>query len=190
MPADALGPGERRLLFRKAPAGLEPLAVWLTPAGMPKMPHSWEDTFQAANARIRGAWAAAGGRPGKRRCSAARICCRHSFALKWFSILSWRGIGGWRGSPGGEAAELRDMFGDMWFQLATLMGHADPATTRDVYLEPFTACELDYLMSLLDEGERAGVDALVRAVAADAGQVLAGHPPPGRRQRPGEAGRR
>lgn len=29
-------PGERRLLFRETEHGLEPLAVWLTPAGMPK----------------------------------------------------------------------------------------------------------------------------------------------------------
>ena len=174
--ADALGPGERRLLFRKAPAGLEPLAVWLTPAGMPKTPHGWEDTFQAANARIRGAWAAAGGRPWEAPLFCRPHMCRHSFALKWFSILSLAWDRRLEGFTADEAAELRDMFGDVWFQLATLMGHADPATTRDVYLEPFTSLRLDYLMSLLDEDERAGVDALVRAVAADTGRVLAGLP--------------
>ena len=60
VPVDVLGPGERRLLFRETEHGLEPLAVWLTPAGMPKKPQGWEDTFQAANARIQQAWAANG----------------------------------------------------------------------------------------------------------------------------------
>jgi hypothetical protein len=47
------------------------------------------------------------------------------------------------------------------------MGHVDPATTRDIYLEPFTSLRVDYLMSLLDEDEKSGLDTLVRAVAAD-----------------------
>jgi hypothetical protein len=45
-----------------------------------------------------------------------------------------------------------------------------------VPLEPFSSLRLDYLMSLLDEDERAGVDALVRAVAAGTGKVLAAVP--------------
>jgi hypothetical protein len=100
--------------------------------------------------------------------------CRHPFALKWFSILSLAWEQRLDGFTASEAADLRDMFGDVWFQLAMLMGHADPSTTRDTYLEPFSSLRLDYLMSLLDEDERAGVDALVRAVAAGTGRVLTG----------------
>lgn len=103
---------------------------------------------------------------------------RHSFCLKWFSILSvvWeRRIDGFTES---EIKDLRYQFGDIWFQLATLMGHADPAVTRDIYLEPFTSLQVDYLMSLLDEDEQTGLDALVRAVAADrADRVLAAADP-------------
>ncbi len=62
----------------------------------------------------------------------------------------------------------------VWFQLAALMGHADPATTRDIYLGPFCGLQVDYLMSLLDEEEKTGVEALVRAVAADSGRALTG----------------
>jgi integrase len=105
--------------------------------------------------------------------------CRHSFALKWFSVLSLAWEQRLDGFTAGEAADLRDMFGDVWFQLASLMGHADPSTTRETYLEPFSSLRLDYLMLLLDEDERAGVDPLVRAVAAGTGKVLAAVPADG-----------
>jgi hypothetical protein len=73
-----------------------------------------------------------------------------------------------------EMKDLREQFGDIWYQLATLLGHRDPMTTKDIYLEPFTALEIDYLMSLLDEEETAAVDALVRTLAADSGRTLTG----------------
>ena len=43
-----------------------------------------------------------------------------------------------------------------------------------VPLGPFCGLQVDYLMSLLDEEEKTGVDALVRAVAADSGRALTG----------------
>ena len=171
---EVLGPDERRRLFRRSVAGLEPLWVWLGADGMPKRPQGWQDTFAAANARVAAAWEAAGGKPGECPLWARPHMCRHSFCLKWFSILSvvWeQRIDGFTES---EIKDLRYHFGDIWLQLATLMGHADPATTRDIYLEPFTSLRVDYLMSLLDEDEKTGLDALVRAIAADgAGRVLA-----------------
>jgi hypothetical protein len=71
-----------------------------------------------------------------------------------------------------ELQDLRAQFGDVWYQLATLMGHSDPATTRAYYLEPFTRLQVDYLMALLDEDEHQAVDGLIRAVAADSGLVI------------------
>jgi integrase len=177
--ADALGPDERRRLFRRTPAGLEPLWLWLGPDGVPKKPHGWEDTFHAANTRVAEAWQAAGGSGGCPLWARPHML-RHSFCLKWYSILSvvWEHrIDGFTES---EIRDLRYQFGDIWFQLATLMGHADPAITREVYLEPFTSLQVDYLMSLLDEDEKTGLDALVRAVAAEgAGRVLAVADPTG-----------
>jgi hypothetical protein len=164
---DVLGPHERRRLFRCTETGLEPLWVWLGPDGMPKQPQGWEDTFAAANARVAAAWEAAGGKAGECPLWARPHMCRHSFCLKWFSILSvvWeQRVDGFTES---EIKDLRYQFGDIWLQLATLMGHVDPATTRDIYLEPFTSLRVDYLMSLLDEDEKSGLDTLVRAVAAD-----------------------
>lgn len=188
MSVDVCGPDERRLMFRRTPQGLEPLAVWLSTNGLPKKAHSWEDTFDDANKRIAREWVREAGpsREGnapelvKADCPlwARPHMLRHSFALKWFSILSvvWeRRIDGFTEE---EVKDLRDQLGDIWYQLATLLGHASPVTTRDHYLEPFTSLQVDYLMSLLDEDEQAGVDALVRMVAADSDRVLNRAQPP------------
>jgi integrase len=169
---NVLGPDERRLLFRQTPQGLEPLAVWLSADGRPKKAHSWQDTFRAANARIQRTWAAAGGL-GQAALFFRAHMARHSFALKWFSVLSVVWEQRVEGFTGEELKDLRHQFGDVWFQLATLLGHADPATTRDCYLEPFTSLQADYLMSLLDEEEQTAVGALIRSVATHSTRTLA-----------------
>jgi hypothetical protein len=177
VPVDAVGPDERRLLFRRTAEGLEPLAVWLSRSGLPKKTHGWEDTFADANRRAACAWLAGGrsGRSGEGCPLWARPhMLRHSFALKWYSILSVVWQQRLDGFTGVELQDLRAQFGDVWHQLATLLGHADPATTRDYYLEPFTGLQVDYLLALLNEDERDGVDALVRAVVAGSGRVLRG----------------
>jgi integrase len=181
---DAVGPDERRLLYWSTPEGLTPLALWLTPAGIPKRAHGWEDTFQAANARIAALWARAGesdpgavdpAAPSRQWCPlwARPHMLRHSFALKWYSILSLAWQQRIDGFDDDEARDLRELFGDIWYQMAALLGHRDPMTTREIYLEPFTALELDYLMALLDGEESAAVDAMVRALGVDSGRVLA-----------------
>ena len=168
---DAIGPEERRLLFRRGPGGLEPLALWLSVDGMPMHAGSWEDTFGAANARVQEAWTQAGG-DGEALLWARPHMCRHSFALKWFSVLSVVWEPQLEGFTAEEQKDLRDQFGDIWFQLATLLGHADPATTRDYYLEPFTRLQVDYLMSLLDGEEQTAVNALISRVGAGGGRTL------------------
>jgi integrase len=170
---DVVGPDERRLLFRRTAAGLEPLALWLGTDGLPKRPHGWEDTFGDANTRVAREWARASGRDTPPLWCRPHMC-RHSFALKWFSVLSLVWEHRLEGFSAEEVKDLRDTFGDLWFQLAGLLGHADPATTRAVYLEPFCTLQVDYLLSLLDEEEKAGMDALVRAVAVSGGRTLTG----------------
>jgi site-specific recombinase XerD len=187
MSVDVYGPDERRLLFRRTPEGLEPLAVWLAPNGLPKKAHGWEDTFADANDRIAQAWVHAAGQDLSRQEQETRKTecplwarphmIRHSFALKWFSILSVVWEHHVDGFTEEELKDLREQLGDIWYQLATLLGHANPSTTRDHYLEPFTGLRIDYLMALLDEEEQAGIDALVRALAADCGRVLTGARP-------------
>ena len=96
----------------------------------------------------------------------------HSFALKWYSVLSVAWEQKIEGFSSEEMKDLRAQFGDIWYQLSTLLGHRDPMTTRDIYLEPFTSLEADYLMSLLDEDETTAVDALLRALAEDGRPVM------------------
>jgi integrase len=172
---DLIAPEERLRLFRQAPDGLEPLAVWLGNDGMPKQAHSWETTFQAANARIARAWAAAHGKdPADIDCPlwARPHMARHSFALRWFSILSVVWEQRLEGFTETEKRDLREQFGDVWFQLATLLGHSSPEVTKDWYLEPFTGLQLDYIMSLLDAEEHAAIDQLVGHVARSSDKVL------------------
>jgi integrase len=178
---DALGPDERRRLFRRTPEGLEPLWLWLSPNGLPKKPYGWEDTFAAANHRIARLWAntVAGSSTAQDHASVCPLWARphmlrHSFCLKWYSILSavWRCRS--LGLSDEEVRDLRDQLGDIWYQLATLMGHTHPMTTREIYLEPFTGLEIDYLMALLDEEETAGVDALLRTLAGEGGRTVQG----------------
>ncbi|QSE87789.1 integrase (plasmid) [Rhodococcus pseudokoreensis] len=172
---DVLAPEERLRLFRTTDAGLEPLAVWLGNDGMPKQAHSWEKTFQTANTRIRRQWAAAHGKDDDTiECPlwARPHMARHSFALKWFSILSVVWSRQLEGFTDREKRDLREQFGDVWFQLATLLGHSSPEVTKDWYLEPFTGLQVDYVFSLLDEEERATVDHLMGGVVQDSGRVL------------------
>ncbi|MFF4733383.1 integrase [Streptomyces mirabilis] len=175
---DVLGPDERRLLFRRTASGLEPLAVWLSPNGMPKKVEGWEDTFTTANERVQRVWTEAGGE-GLVPLWCRPHMCRHSFALKWYSLLSAVWQPHLDGFTEQELLDIREMFGGVWYALSLLMGHADPATTRDTYLEPFTALQVDYLMELLDGDEAKGVEALIRTVAERGGRTLTGAARPG-----------
>ncbi len=60
-----------------------------------------------------------------------------------------------------------------------MLGHADPSTTRETYLEPFTALQVDYLMELLDSEETQAVEALIRTVAEQGGRTLTSVARPG-----------
>ncbi|WP_424921735.1 site-specific integrase [Streptomyces sp. wa1] len=168
---DVLSPDERRLLFRRTSSGLEPLALWLSPNGMPKKFEGWEDTFTAANERIQRVWARAGGE-GLVPLWCRPHMCRHSFALKWYSLLSTVWQPQLDGFTEQELHDIREMFGGVWYALSLMLGHADPSTTRDTYLEPFTALQVDYLMELLDSEETQAVEALIRTVAEQGGRTL------------------
>lgn len=121
---DAIGPDERRLLLRRTAEGLEPLALWLAPSGLPKKPDGWEDTFQAADARIAEKWVrwTAPELEGEERKRRKELCplwarphmCRHSFALKWLSLLSMVWQPSLDGFTARELADLREQFGDIW----------------------------------------------------------------------------
>ena len=127
---NVLGPGMRRKLFRRTASGVEPLMLWLNEDGMPRQAHGWHHTFDAGNRRI-----AALGLPDF---SCTPHMCRHSFALKWFSIAKLVNSARMGHLSAQEAQDFRAQFGDTWHLVQTMLGHARVETTKNVYLEPFS----------------------------------------------------
>jgi site-specific recombinase XerD len=139
---NVLGPGLRRKLFRRTPAGLEPLALWLHEDGMPRDPHGWHHTFDTANDRV----AALGLRDF--RCTPHM--CRHSFALKWFSVGKLVNSARLGHLTEDETQDFRAQFGDTWHLVQTMLGHARVETTKNVYLEPFRKLDVELLLAQAD----------------------------------------
>lgn len=135
---NALGPAARRRLFCRTPRGLEPVAVWLNEDGMPREPHGWQHTFDAANARIAGM-----GFPGF---LATAHHLRHSFALRWYSVGRLAYEQRFAHLDVEEQKDFRAQFGDTWSVVATMLGHRNPETTKSHYLEPFRALDVELLL--------------------------------------------
>ena len=136
---NVLGPGLRRRLFRRTASGVEPLILWLNADGMPREAHGWHHTFDAANRRI-----AALGLPDF---SCTPHMCRHSFALKWFSIAKLVNSARLGHLNAQEAQDFRAQFGDTWHLVQTMLGHARVETTKNVYLEPFRQLDVEILLA-------------------------------------------
>ena len=139
---NVVGAGLRRKLFRHTPSGLEPLALWLNEDGMPRDPHGWHHTFETANRRIAGL--------GLPDFSCTPHMCRHSFALRWFSIGKLVHSARLGHLSQEEAADFRAQFGDTWHLAQTMLGHARVETTKNVYLEPFRNLDVEVLLTHAD----------------------------------------
>ncbi|MCT7365033.1 hypothetical protein A7G45_19355 [Mycolicibacterium llatzerense] len=132
-------PALRRRLFRRTPAGLEPLWLWLNENGLPRDPHGWHHTFAEANDRIAA--------QGVEYFTCTPHMLRHSFALRWFSVgkLVYSSRLGHLSDE--EARDFRVQFGDTWHLVQTMLGHRRVETTRDVYLEPFRTLDVEVLLA-------------------------------------------
>ncbi|MDN4519650.1 site-specific integrase [Mycolicibacterium austroafricanum] len=165
---DALGPSTRMTLFHRGRDGLEPMWLWLNHDGTPRPKHSWYKTFDRANSRVAKALAPSGGTP---------LWCRphmlrHSFALRWFCIATFVA---WRRTDmltKQEQRDFRNQLGDVWFLLATLLGHRSAEVTRSVYLEPFQALQVEELIALMDADDRQSLERLVATVGVGEPRVL------------------
>ncbi|MGY1943919.1 hypothetical protein [Nocardia asiatica] len=72
---------------------------------------------------------------------------RHSFALKWYSIGKLA-FGRRLAHLDGEALEdFREQFGDTWDLVATMLGHRQVQTTKNVYLAPFRNLDVEILLA-------------------------------------------
>ncbi|MCP2625424.1 site-specific integrase [Mycolicibacterium smegmatis] len=168
---DALDPLLRMKMFRRVRGGLEPMWLWLNHDGTPRPKHAWYKTFDRANARVAGALTHEHGAP---------LWCRphmlrHSFALRWYCIatfVAWRRTGMLTAQ---EQRDFRNQLGDVWFLLATLLGHRSAEVTRNVYLEPFQALQVEELVALMDADDRQSLERLVATVGVGEPRVLTGH---------------
>jgi len=130
---------ERMLLFTEGPHGLEPLWLWLSEQGLPFGVHSWEGVFRAANERCEQVLT-----PPRRigldphqvhAPYATPHAARHSFALYMLVVLNVL-MDQRYGLTEEERREYRQLYGDPWFMVQQLLGHASRQTTLDWYLNP------------------------------------------------------
>ena len=153
---DALGPRARRRLFRHTEQGLQPLAVWLNEDGLPRTPHGWQHTFTQGNTRIESL--------GLASFSATPHMLRHSCALRWYAVGRLAYERRLAHLTEEETKDFRAQFGDTWDLVATILGHRNPQTTRDHYLEPFRALDVELL---LQHAQQAALDSFLASYLAD-----------------------
>jgi integrase len=149
-PLNELTVRERMLLFTEGPHGLEPLWLWLNKRGMPFGPHSWEGVFREANQRCE-----------RMLTPASRVgldphqvfapyatphSARHSFALYMLVVLNML-MDQKYGLTEEERRDFRQLYGDPWFMVQQLLGHASRDTTVDRYLAPVADLQLRSMLS-------------------------------------------
>lgn len=140
--------GERMTLFTEGPAGPEPLWLWLTEAGLPFMPASWENVFRGASLRCRDVLGGVMSEPP----FATPHAARHSFALYMLVVLH-HVMDQRLGLTPEERRDYRLLYGDPWRMVQDLLGHSEITTTRDHYLAPVTDLQLRSLLSDPDPGQ-------------------------------------
>jgi hypothetical protein len=182
---------ERALLFTEGPRGLEPLWLWLTEQGMPFGVHSWEGVFRAANERCERVLTP----PGRVGLDPHQVfapyatphSARHSFALYMLVVLNVL-MDQKYGLTAEERRDFRQLYGDPWFMVQQLLGHASRDTTVDRYLAPVADLNLRSMLAGAPEPIAAPMpelDAVFARVARESdgiqdvdgiGQSLAGAP--------------
>ncbi|MFI1522809.1 site-specific integrase [Kitasatospora cineracea] len=169
---------ERMLLFTEGPQGPEPLWLWLTEEGLPMRPHSWNGVFTAANQRCEQVLAP----PKGRRVDPHRVywptahphAARHSFALYMLVVLNEL-MDRRYGLSASERRDFRLLYGDPWFMVQGLLGHASRETTVSIYLAPVRHLQLSSLLAVVAAplGEPAGgADGVFARVAREADGVV------------------
>lgn len=160
LPLDALDAEARRRVFVAGEEGLEPAALWLTEAGMPMPPATWEMVFATANERCARLGVAL-------RCHPHML--RHSFALRMLVTLV-HAFDRRMGLSPQERRDYRLLFGDPWVLVQTMLGHRSSQTTREVYLEPVQGLQVELFLNGEDRDD-APVAAVLAGIAAASSRV-------------------
>ena len=141
---------ERMLLFTEGQRGLEPLWLWLNERGMPLGVDSWDGVFRTANERCERVLTPAsrvGLDPHQVHAPyATPHSARHSFALYMLVVLNVL-MDQKYGLTKEERKEFRELYGDPWFMVQQLLGHASRETTVQHYLAPVADLELRSMLA-------------------------------------------
>jgi hypothetical protein len=151
-------------LFLEGPDGPEPAWLWLTEQGLPMAPDRWNGVFRNANLRCEEVLLSPEEREIKRQFRLAEVrgkspyatphSCRHSMALYMLILLNEL----FESRYGLTKKDRRDfalLFGDPWWLVKTLLGHADVETTKRHYLAPVAHLHLESILAAAestDEG--------------------------------------
>lgn len=141
---------ERMLLFADGPRGPEPLWLWLNERGLPFLPHSWEGVFNTANQRCEKVLTP----PDRVGLDPYQVfapyatphSARHSFALYMLVVLNTLMDQKFGLTPQ-ERRDFRQLYGDPWFMVQTLLGHASRETTVTRYLAPVADLQLRSMLA-------------------------------------------
>ncbi|BEL13006.1 site-specific integrase [Actinoplanes sichuanensis] len=168
---DDLTVRERMRLYTEGPRGLEPVWLWLNEQGLPFRVHSWEGVFTAANrrcARVLVPRDRLGQDPHRVFAPyATPHSARHSFALFMLVVLDSLMDVRYGLSPQ-ERRDFRLLYGDPWFMVQCLLGHASRETTVERYLAPVADLQLRSMLTGVDEPATAPMpelDALFTRIA-------------------------
>lgn len=147
---DDLTVADRMLLYSEGAHGPEPLWLWLNERGLPFHIHSWDGVFATANRRCERVLT-----PSNRMGLdphqvfapyATPHSARHSFALYMLVVLNTLMDQKYGLSPE-ERRDFRQLYGDPWFMVQTLLGHASRETTVDRYLAPVADLQLRSMLA-------------------------------------------
>lgn len=158
-PVNTLSYQDRLKLFAEGENGLEPLALWLTEAGLPMRYRSWNKVFAQANTRC--------------ETLGLQVFCsphmlRHSFALTMLISLH-HALDRRLGLSPAERRYYESVYGNVWMLVKDLLGHSSVEVTREIYLEPVRGIQLD---TLLNDVEDVTADELLARLADQTGLIL------------------
>ncbi|MER7693831.1 integrase [Streptomyces sp. NPDC097610] len=155
---------ERQWLFLEGPDGPEPAWLWLTEQGLPMAPDRWNGVFRNANLRCEEVLLTAEERKIRRTLRLAEVrgktpyatphSARHSFALFMLILLNELFESRY-GLTKKDRRDFAQLFGDPWWLVKTLLGHADVETTKRHYLNPVAHLQLESILAVAestDEG--------------------------------------
>ncbi|MEV4338041.1 site-specific integrase [Streptomyces sp. NPDC049590] len=150
---------ERQWLFLEGPEGPEPAYLWLTEQGLPMPPERWNGVFRSANQRCERVLLSEKERKITRHLRLAEVrgkspyatphSTRHSAALYLLIVLN-RLMESRYGITQAERRDFALLFGDPWWLVKTILGHADVETTKRHYLAPVAHLQLESILALAE----------------------------------------